>query len=122
MLCGRFMLRLTVGRRSIFYMGRRVGLATARFRLALVIMVGGTVALLMPSLFAVAADTPSAVVLAAVAVAAAAVVRLNTQVVASVASALAPQLRSAEEVPALLPGRVTDPLRHPLRPRAPGLA
>lgn len=116
------MLRLTVGRRSIFYMSRRVGAATARLRPALVLMVGGAVALLIPSLFAAAADTPSAVVLAAVAVAAAAVVRLNTQVVAPVASALAPQLRRADDVPGFLAGRVTDPLRHPLRPRAPGLA
>jgi hypothetical protein len=103
-------------------MSRRLGNATARLRLALVLMVGGAVALLMPSLFAAAADTPSAVVLAAVAVAAAAVVRLNSHVVASVASALAPQPRSADEVPALLAGRATDPRRHPLRPRAPGLA
>jgi len=83
-------------------------------------VVGGVAALLMPSLFA-AADTPSAVVLAAVAVVVVAVVRLNSRFVTSVASALVQQPRSADEVPALT-GRVTDPLRHPLRPRAPGLA
>jgi len=101
-------------------MSRGVGVATARLRLALVLMVGGVAALLMPSLFA-AADTPSAVVLAAVAVVVAAVVRLDSHVVTSVARALVPQPRSADEV-AVLTGRVTDPLRHPLRPRAPGLA
>lgn len=94
---------------------------TTRLRLTLAIKVGGAVALLVPSLFATTLDAPSAVVLAAVAAAVAAVVGLNSHVATPVASALAPQPRTADEAPAFLPGRVTDPLHHPLRPRAPGL-
>jgi len=85
------------------------------------LMAGGAVALLMPSLFATTVDAPSAAVLAALAVAAVAALARDRLVVIPVTSGLAPQPGSAAEVPSFLAGRVTDPVHHPLRPRAPGL-
>jgi hypothetical protein len=85
-------------------------------------MIGGAVALLTPALFATTLDAPSAAVLVAVAVALAAVVALSNHVMTSVIGALAPPPRTPDQAPKLLAGRVTDPLHHPLRPRAPGLA
>lgn len=102
-------------------MSRMVGAVTPRLRFALAIMVGGTAALLMPSLFATTVDAPSAVVLAALVMALAAAVCVNSHVATLAATALAPVPRTADEVPSFLAGRVTDPIHHPLRPRAPGL-
>lgn len=84
-------------------------------------MVGSVVALLMPSLLATTADAPSAVLLAAVAMAVAAVVFLNRHVAILLVTALA-QTRGTDEAPPLPAGRMTDPVHHPRRPRAPGLA
>jgi hypothetical protein len=98
------------------------GAVTARLRLALVVMVGSAVALLMPSLFATTMDAPSAAVLAALAVAVAAALGGNRLVAIPVTSALAPQPGTVDEAPSFLAVRVTDPVHHPLRPRAPGPA
>lgn len=84
-------------------------------------MIGSAVALLVPALFAMTLDAPSAAVLVAVAVAVAMVAVLSSHVVTSVTGVLAPLPRSSAEGPSYLAGRVTDPLHHPLRPRAPGL-
>jgi hypothetical protein len=112
----------TLERRTISDMSRMLGAVTPRLRFALAIMVGSAVALLMPSLLATTVDTSSAVVLAALLMAVATAVGLNNRVATLLARALAPPPRTADQVPALLAGRVADPVHHPLRPRAPGLA
>ncbi len=106
--------------RSISHMSRMVGAATARLRLAIALVVGGAFALLMPSLLATTMDAP-AVVLAALALALAAVVGLSSHIATPVPRSTAPPPHAADEVTPFLAGRVTDPLHHPLRPRAPGL-
>lgn len=98
-----------------------VDAATAPLRLMHAIVVGGAAGLLMPFLLVTQASAPSAVVLAALAVAVAAVVVLHSHVATFVPSALASVSRAMDDVPSFLAGAVTDPLRHPLRPRAPGL-
>jgi hypothetical protein len=103
-------------------MGRRLGAATALLRLALAVAVGSAVALLMPSLITTAADTPAAVVLAAVVIAVAAVTRLDSRLATLVTRAQGRHPATGDEAPFVLAGRVTDPLHHPLRPRAPGPA
>jgi hypothetical protein len=101
-------------------MSRKVGGAAAKLRLALAFVVNGAVALLMPSL-GTAVDAPSMAMLVAVTVAVAAAVVLSSHLATSVQpGVLAPQLRTASEPPTVRPGGVTDPLHHPLRPRAPG--
>jgi hypothetical protein len=103
-------------------MSRMVGTTTARVRFVLAFVLGGPVAVLMPSLFATTVDASSAGVLAAIAVAAvAAVAGRHSLVATSPSRALAPQSRATDEAPSFLAARVTDPLHHPLRPRAPGL-
>ena len=84
-------------------------------------MVGGAISLLTPSLLATTVDGPSAVVLVALALTAAAVAVLLSHVATPAPGTLAPHARAADEVAPVLTGRVTDPLHHPLRPRAPGL-
>lgn len=103
-------------------MSRVSGAGTARLRLALALMVGGAVALLMPSLFSATVDAPSAVVLTAVALAMAAVGLNGRRVSTLVSGELALPLHPADEAVSFLAGGVTDPVHHPLRPRAPGLA
>ena len=102
-------------------MSRMIGAASARIRLALALVVGTAVAAMVPSL-ALTIDAPSAAVLVAVALAVAAVCALGNHIATSVPGALPPRARTSDEPPATLAGRVTDPLHHPLRPRAPGLA
>jgi hypothetical protein len=101
-------------------MGRMVD-AAARIRLALVILVSGAIALLMPSLSAANAEAPSAVMLTAVAALVAAVVGRDRHLTTLVSSPLPGPVGSTDERPRFLAARVTDPARHPLRPRAPGL-
>jgi hypothetical protein len=102
-------------------MSQMFGASTARVRLALALVVSGAVALLMPSLLATPMDAPSVALMAAVAVALAAVVGLNRLIATSVPRSLAAPPRTADQAPSFLAARVTDPLHHPLRPRAPGL-
>jgi hypothetical protein len=103
-------------------MSRMLGTTTARVRFVLAFVLGGPVAVLMPSLFATTVDASSAGMLAAVAAAAvASVLGHNILVATGVPRALAPQSRATDEAPPFLAARVTDPLHHPLRPRAPGL-
>jgi hypothetical protein len=102
-------------------MSRKVDAATAQLRLLLAVAIGGVVALLLPSMTATTVDASSAVVVAALALAVAAVVLLSAHGTASLPRAVALQPGTADELPSFLAGRVTDPLHHPLRPRAPGL-
>lgn len=108
--------------RTIVLMSRALGAVTARPRLALAVMVGCAVAVILPSLLA-AGDASSFVLVASAVAAAATSVGLSRRGGAwiSVARTLAPQLRTSAEVLVFLTERVTDPTRHPLRPRAPGL-
>ena len=92
--------------------------ALERLGRALVLALGGVVALLVMS--SLTTPTPSGVVLVAVAATVAALVgaaRLGTPL----RSPLVPLQRDARDVPALRTGRITDSPRHPRRPRAPGL-
>ena len=103
-------------------MSRMIGAATARLRLALTIVVGGAFAILTPALSAATLDAPSAAVLAAVAVAVTALIGANGLVATQLPRTPATQPPATDEMPRFLAARVTDPLHHPLRPRAPGLA
>ncbi|MGH3458810.1 hypothetical protein [Aeromicrobium sp.] len=100
--------------------GMTAGL-TPRLQSALAVVLGSVAALLMPSLSATTMDAASAVVLAALVVAMA-TVGLSSHVAILVARAIAPPLCTVDDAPVFLAGRVTDPVRHPIRPRAPGMA
>jgi len=103
-------------------MSRMLGAVTPRLRFALAAMVGSAVAVLLPVLVAPAMEASTPMVLVALVMACAAAARLNGHVAASVARVSGPSLRSADGAPMLLAGRVTDPVHHPIRPRAPGMA
>jgi hypothetical protein len=79
--------------------------------------------MLAPSLLATSAAQSTPLTLAIVTMALAALVRLEVRSVALAAaggrSATAP---ARDAAPLVLTGRVTDPVHHPLRPRAPGMA
>jgi hypothetical protein len=98
----------------------RMSAAAAGLRLAGALVVGATLAALMPSL-GQTVDASSAAVLLGLMVAMAAVVVFGRHAVMTLPGVLAPQSPTADEAPQVLAGRVTDPLHHPLRPRAPGL-
>ena len=84
-------------------------------------MLGAALVLLLPSL--VAADTPAAVGLAVVAMALVAIARFGASVgVLSARTSTVAYATRRQAPPPLLPGRATDPVHHPLRPRAPGTA
>ena len=85
-----------------------------------VALLGAVLAVLLPSL--VATDTPAMVGLAVVAMALTAIVRFGASFGAVSAGTLSAASTTAREAPPLLPGRATDPVHHPLRPRAPGTA
>jgi cyanate permease len=108
-------------RRTISCMSGMLGAVTPRLRLSLAVMVGAVAALLMPLLLTTSVDAPT-VVLAALVVALAATGGFNSQVGTLVARALAPLPHTADDAPMFLAGRVTDPVHHPIRPRAPGMA
>ncbi len=84
-------------------------------------MAGALIALLVPALLVSTLDAPSSVVLAAVAVAVVAALAIQSYGATSAACLSEPRASTADRSPSLLASRVTDPLRHPLRPRAPGL-
>ena len=83
-------------------------------------MVGGALALLVPSLVTTTGGAPSTVVLAAIAVAVAAVIGLSHPV--TVTGAQVSRHPTGARTPCFLAERVADPTHHPLRPRAPGPA
>jgi hypothetical protein len=98
--------------------------ATARPRVALVSMVAVTLALLAPSLLATttATDASGTVTLAVLTLALASLVSLGHRGGAVVARGVAAMAPTGDGPPPSVPGRVTDPTHHPLRPRAPGSA
>lgn len=100
-------------------MSRTVATGT-RVRLALVLMLGCAIAGLMS--LVPAGESPSAAVLAAAAMALVSSTSIRRLVAASAVVSSAPPLSTPTGVPVSLDGQVTDPVHHPLRPRAPGLA
>lgn len=103
-------------------MSRRGAARTVSLRSLLMVVLGGAVALLMPSLVVAAIDAPSTLVLAAIATAVAAVLASRCRLVAFVIPLQVTRPRDADHVITVLGGQATDPVHHPLRPRAPGLA
>lgn len=96
--------------------------AAERLRVALAVVLGGTTMFLVLSLLTTTASVPSAVALAAVAATVAALVERHGSWVTPADSPTGLPLHEPDAVPELRAGRVTDSPRHPLRPRAPGLA
>ena len=85
---------------------------------ALALALAGAAGLVLPTLL-VGADAPSALVVATLAAAVAAMVQLagSTVLVPSFATL---HIDDTAAAPAAVPGRVTDPVHHPIRRRAPG--
>ena len=79
----------------------------------------GALGLVLPSIVT-AVEGPSALVVASLAMAVVAMVHVASR--RELALALVPVRAhlSSDEAHVLLPGRVTDPVHHPIRPRAPG--
>jgi hypothetical protein len=102
-------------------MSRAPEVAPLRRPVALVLLVSGVLALLLPPLLTVGADPVTGAV-TALAVALVALAGLGVHWVSRRARLARPALRSDDAPPLLLTGRVTDPSHHPVRPRAPGLA
>jgi hypothetical protein len=104
-------------------MGRESTGVTARVWVALAGTACALLVMLAPSLLATSAAQSTPLTLAIVTMALAALVRLEVRSVALAAaggrSATAP---ARDAAPLVLTGRVTDPVHHPLRPRAPGMA
>src|SRR4029077_21298791 len=104
-------------------MGRESTRVTARL---LVVLAGTACALLVMlarSLLSTSAAQSTPLTLAIVTMALAALVRLDLRSVALAAAGAPSATRPARDAaPLVLTGRVTDPVHHPLRPRAPGMA
>lgn len=84
-------------------------------------VLGFGLAAVLPTLSTAAADAPSAGV-AVLTLALAALLALATRQVLLAAGLRPIAPIAAPGPPPLLTGRATDPVHHPLRPRAPGLA
>ncbi len=102
-------------------MSRKFDAASARLRLVLVIAAGALIAQLLPMVLATSADSSSAVALMALGLALTTVMVLSHPGAAAVPFTLTLRAVASSVVPPILAGRATDPLHHPLRPRAPGL-
>ena len=83
-------------------------------------LLGAALLLLLPTL--VAADSPALVAVAVVAMALTSTVTSGATLGALAAGIITPAVTTRRDAPPLLPGRATDPVHHPLRPRAPGSA
>lgn len=119
-------------------MGRALDTATARPRTAPAAPLAGLVAgplagplagtvaaalaLMAPTLLLTAVDTPTTVSLAVVTLVLAALVRLGHHGVVLASRTVPPRIPTRGEMSPVLTGRITDPVHHPLRPRAPGPA
>jgi hypothetical protein len=96
--------------------------ATTRVRLFLTGLLVVALASLVPSLHAASGDGQATVALAVVVLALAAIARIATGFGALAAATVHVAQSTGREIPRVLSGRVTDPVHHPLRPRAPGSA
>ena len=100
-------------------MGRAVSDVTQRAWVALVATAMAVLVVLAPSLLMTSAAESGTLALAVVTLALATLVRLELRSVALAGSGSAAQ-PVREGAPLVLAVRVTDPVHHPLRPRAPG--
>ena len=96
--------------------------ATERARVLLAGVVGAALVCLLPTLLATAVDMPAAVTLAVVVLVLAGIAQLGNRVGVLAARIMPATQLTGREAPLVLAGRVTDPVHHPLRPRAPGTA
>jgi hypothetical protein len=96
--------------------------ATTRTRFLLASVVGAVLASLLPSLLATSVNAPAAVTLAVVLLALTAITQLGNRFGVVATRVGAATHAAGREKTLLLAGRVTDPVHHPLRPRAPGMA
>jgi hypothetical protein len=91
----------------------------ARVRLAIALTIAGAVGLVLPSI-AAAVESPSALVVASLAMAVAAMVHVGSGRQLALAFVPVRVHPSSDEVAVVRPGQATDPVHHPIRPRAPG--
>jgi hypothetical protein len=85
-------------------------------------LVGALVAVLLPSLLFTASDTAGLVTIVVLALAVAALAGSGVRCVNLAAGAVLSGPRRRDRLSPVLPDRATDPVHHPLRPRAPGTA
>jgi len=85
-------------------------------------MVGAVLVIVLPSLLTTASDAAGSVTFAVLTLAFAALVRFGRRSVAFAARTKTSVPPTGDKAAPVLPGRVTDPVHHPLCPRAPGLA
>ena len=90
----------------------------SRVRLPLALTLAAAAGLLLPALVA-GADAPSVLVIASLAVAVASLVYVAQRRELAPAF-VAVRVRADEASSRTMPGRVTDPVHHPIRRRAPG--
>lgn len=102
-------------------MSRALEDATTRLLALLTGLVGVGVAAVLPTLFTASIDARSAGV-AALTLALAGLLALATRQVLLAACVQPVAAVAGDGPPPLLSGRVTDPVHHPVRPRAPGQA
>lgn len=95
--------------------------ATTRILVALGVLVSGVLSIALPSLLTIPTD-PSSTAVALLALAFAALLGFGMCWMALAARSVAAVLPTGDAPPVVLPGRVTDPAHHPIRPRAPGPA
>jgi hypothetical protein len=81
-----------------------------------------TLAVLASLLLFTAVDPSAAVSLAVVTLVLAALLRLSDHGAGFATRAVVTGSPTTRETPPVLTGRITDPVHHPLRPRAPGMA
>jgi hypothetical protein len=91
----------------------------ARVRLAFALTIAGALGLVLPSI-ATAVASPSALVVASLAMAVAAMVHVGSRRQLALAFVPVRVHPSSDEVYVVRPGQATDPVHHPIRPRAPG--
>jgi hypothetical protein len=91
----------------------------ARVRLALALTVAGAIALVVPSIVT-AVESPSALIVASLAMAVAAMVHVGSRRQVALAFVPVRVHPSSSAVYVVRPGQATDPVHHPIRPRAPG--
>ena len=101
-------------------MSRTLVNATTRARFLLASVVGAVLACLLPSLLTTAVDAPAAVTLAVVLLALTAIAQLGNRFGVVATRVVAATHATGREATLVLAGGVTDPVHHPLRPRAPG--
>ncbi len=101
-------------------MRRHADLTTGvRLALTLATVLGAVLAALVPT--TLTAESPSTLVIASLALVVTALVSVGSLVATLPTLSPAARLARAADRSPLRPGRVTDPVHHPIRPRAPGI-